>query len=212
MKAHWQYLKYVMRHKWFVFWAGLELGVPLLILLLHDWDKFMPDEWGAYVRTFYAPDGTKQYKPGPAFAAAWKAHQKRNKHHYQYWIKFNPTILPYIVHNADVCRCHDVTPIWTRTHLDHYIYIRDINVIVWDKGNADCLTCGKQFPTEALTCDPMPDVYVREMLADWRGAGAALGLPDTRAWYEKSKGGLYLHPDTRAWIEFNLNMQEVKHA
>lgn len=208
MRAHWQYLKYVVRHKWFVLLAGIELGVPLLILLLHDWDKFMPDEWFAYVRTFYAADGTKRYQPGPDFSVAWKAHQKRNKHHYQYWMKFDPAILPYIVHNADVCRCHDAK----HGHpTGNFIYIRDTNVIVWDHGGADCLTCGKQFPTEALTCDAISDVYCRELLADWRGAGAALGMPDTRAWYEKSKSRLYLHPDTREWVEFTLNAQ-VSHA
>ena len=87
MKAHWNYLKYVVRHKWYVFWACLEMGVPIWIALFHDWDKFLPDEWFPYVHTFYAPDGTKQYKESVDFAHAWMLHQHRNKHHWQYWLE-----------------------------------------------------------------------------------------------------------------------------
>jgi len=36
MRRHWQYLKYVFRHKWFVLLAGIKLGVPLLQLVFHD--------------------------------------------------------------------------------------------------------------------------------------------------------------------------------
>lgn len=148
MRRHWQYLKYVMRHKWFVFWAAVGLRVPLLIALAHDWDKFLPDEWFPYARCFYAPDGSKQYQPSDAFTLAWNAHQKRNKHHWQYWM------------------------------------------ITWDKGNTECL--------------PMPDVYRREMLADWIGAGKALGKPETWEWYEENKAAIQLHADTRRWIEKEL--------
>lgn len=86
MKAHWLYLKSVCRHKWFVFLACLQTGVPIWSAILHDWDKFLPDEWFPYVQTSYAPDGSKQYKESPAFARAWNLHQKRNKHHWQYWL------------------------------------------------------------------------------------------------------------------------------
>ena len=148
MKRHWQYLKYVLRHKWFVFQAGLFLKVPMWILILHDWDKFMPDEWFPYARCFYKPDGSKQYDVTPAFNMAWNAHQKRNKHHWQYWM------------------------------------------ITWDRGETECLE--------------MPDVYRHEMLADWMGAGKALGNPDVRSWYEKNKDKMKLHPRTRELVEWAL--------
>lgn len=86
MKAHWQYLKYVMRHKWFVFLAGCKVGVPLWRLIIHDWSKFLPCEWSPYVHCFYAPDGSKQYKESAAFARAWRHHQRVNNHHWQYWL------------------------------------------------------------------------------------------------------------------------------
>lgn len=56
MQAHLQYMKYVLRHKWFVLLEGLKIGPGrwyrwlywAWILIWHDWDKFMPDEWFAY--------------------------------------------------------------------------------------------------------------------------------------------------------------------
>lgn len=53
---------------------------------------------------------------------------------------------------------------------------------------------------------PMPDRYRREMLADWRGAGLALGKPDTRGWYLANRDHIQLHPQTRAWIEEQLSI------
>ncbi len=60
MNKHWQYLKYVVRHKWFVLGAGRKLGVPLHRLILHDWTKFLPREWFPYVNEFY---GDRMVKP-----------------------------------------------------------------------------------------------------------------------------------------------------
>ncbi len=94
---HLRYLNYVLRHKWFVFvecrrrglwWRGL----------IHDLSKFLPSEWGPYVDYFYgSTSGTQKgrgetgyYKPtdtgDAAFDFAWLLHQKRNNHHWQWWI------------------------------------------------------------------------------------------------------------------------------
>src|SRR5574340_1412489 len=86
MKRHWQYLKYLLRHKWFVLMAGLRIGVPWWQLIIHDASKFRPSEWKPYAATFYAPDGSVRYMESAAFAQAWNDHQKRNKHHWQYWL------------------------------------------------------------------------------------------------------------------------------
>jgi hypothetical protein len=86
-KQHLAYLRYVLRHKYYVFRAALIVGgIPFWRVIIHDWDKFLPDEWRPYVETFYEPDGSKRYKESPAFAAAWNRHQKRNRHHWQYWL------------------------------------------------------------------------------------------------------------------------------
>ncbi len=164
MRRHIEYLKYVLRHKFYVFQAGLKLGVPIWRLALHDWTKFTPAEWWPYVEYFYTDkrqtewfenDGTMGEASlpygayvGERFNFAWNHHQKRNDHHWQYWL------------------------------------------LMEDNGN--------QFPL------PMSDVCRREMLADWIGAGRALGKPDTRAWYQDNLQKMKLHPETRLWIERQL--------
>jgi hypothetical protein len=179
MKAHWKYLKYVLRHKWFVLLECSKLGVPLWIALLHDWDKFMPDEWSAYVHTFYAPDGSKQYVESVASARARMKHQHRNKHHWQYWLNAGTTPLP------------------------------STNILVGDRGTVSIITGDtmNEWHGEITVREPMPDVYRREMLADWRGAGQALGLPDIGSWYVETKDKIYLHPETREWIEGELGIE-----
>lgn len=148
--SHWMYLKYVLRHKWFVLMAGLKLHVPLWQLIIHDWTKFLPSEWTPYVHYFYRKDlqeaemrqGMSDYGVLEAapygvfiedrFNMAWNLHQKRNKHHWQYWVLMN-----------------DDGPVWPM---------------------------------------PIPDRYMREMVADWCGAGRAItGKWDVRTWYDKNK-------------------------
>lgn len=192
MGRHWQYLKYVVRHKWFVFWACLKQGVPLWIALLHDWDKFLPDEWLPYARTFYTPEGEKQYVETVDFAHAWMLHQHRNKHHWQYWLWVNVQS-----HNGA-------------------IPLRDTDYLVWDRGEAQRVVLRNSggvewyelqspFPGDMVCCpEPMPDVYRREMLADWIGAGKAQGKTNTQKWYEANKNKIMLHPETREWIEEQL--------
>lgn len=86
MKRHGKYLKYVMRHKWFVFLASVRIGASLWGAITHDLSKFRPSEWMPYARCFYTVEGLKQYKEDYTFTIAWNDHQKRNKHHYQNWV------------------------------------------------------------------------------------------------------------------------------
>lgn len=157
---HWNYLKSVMRHKWFVFLACFRFNVPIWIAILHDWDKFLPDEWLPYARYFYGrknaarrdkETGTYTRIEGEDlfFDFAWLLHQKRNKHHWQWWI------LPK------------------------------------DDGSVQVFE--------------MSDLYRREMLADWVGAGRAYNpdwtLLSPSEWYEKNKDLMILHPNTRKQVE-----------
>lgn len=143
---HLNYLKYVLRHKWYVFLACLKFKVSIWQAITHDWSKFTPAEWWPYVNTFYAPDGSKRYNENPAFAVAWNHHQKINPHHWQYWL------------------------------------------ITWDRGN-----------TEPI---PMPEKYIREMVADWAGAGKAItGKWEYAQWYAKNKENIKLHSETRKRVE-----------
>ncbi len=96
MKKHFQYLWYVIRHKWYVFFECCKLGIPWRGIS-HDWHKLLPSEYFPYANFFYKPDGTKNqrrdetgyYKPDDtgdaAFDLAWFLHQKRALHHWQSW-------------------------------------------------------------------------------------------------------------------------------
>lgn len=148
MRKHWRYLNYVVRHKWFVFVAGLRTGAPLWRLLIHDWSKFLPSEWGPYVATFY---GGWKYADRPAhvvaaFDAAWLHHQHANPHHWQHWV------------------------------------LRE------DSGAVKLL--------------PMPQHFMREMVADWMGAGRAItGKWEAGEWYAKNRDKIQIEQQTRIRVE-----------
>jgi len=92
-----KYLSYVIRHKWFVFVECAKVGIPMRGLM-HDMSKLRPSEFFPYARFFYDEKGkqkqvrdkTGYYKPtdtgDDAFDFAWLLHQKRNRHHWQWWI------------------------------------------------------------------------------------------------------------------------------
>lgn len=192
---YYQYIRYVIRHKWFVFVAGSKLGIPWLAAL-HDNSKFRWDELKPYATHFYERDGSKRtrlaadgfYDDEPddrAFDRAWLLHIQRNKHHPQHYIR--------LIHTP--CR----------------IGYHDRSILFEDDGSAKCLDCRAKnyinvFPRgmAAYTVQEMPDRYRREMLADWIGAGMAQGTPDTLGWYAARGKNHPLGPATRAWIEAML--------
>ena len=48
----------------------------------------------------------------------------------------------------------------------------------------------------------MPETYVREMLADWAGAGQAItGKVDPAGWYRRNGEKMIFHPATRVLVE-----------
>jgi hypothetical protein len=203
MRRHWMYLKSVLRHKWYVFLACLQFRVPLWSAVLHDWDKFLPDEWLPYARTFYKLDGTSQYVESIDFAQAWMKHQHRNKHHWQYWVKVS------------------AVNIWD--------YTRNLDVLIWDRGEAQVVVernsgavewlelrdIGQIYTAVKFVPDRMPDSARREMLADWFGAGRAYNKDWTplepRKWYEENKNKMKLHDETRSWIENELLKREEEY-
>ena len=94
--CNWKYGKYVFRHKYYVFTECYKRGIPIRGLF-HDWHKFLPVEWFPYAYYFYHENGTLfngdtywHYKHHMQieqdFTKAWLSHQKRGKHHWQYWI------------------------------------------------------------------------------------------------------------------------------
>lgn len=76
-----RYIGLTMKHKAFVFRAGLRTGAPLWRLVIHDWTKFLPAEAPHYGRQFFGAKDRPE-----RFAAAWLHHQNCNPHHWEYWI------------------------------------------------------------------------------------------------------------------------------
>ncbi len=98
MSKYIKYGWYLLRHKWFVFVECCRFEM-IWLGIIHDWSKFLPNEFIPYARHFYGDqesdikkgrDETGYYKAGDtgdiAFDFAWLLHQKRNKHHWQWWI------------------------------------------------------------------------------------------------------------------------------
>ena len=89
MKKHFEYLWYVLRHKYFVFMAGLLIQAPLWQLIMHDMSKFRWSEWKAYVERFYGKyqgNWNMTDEESRGYDTAWLKHQHRNPHHWQYWV------------------------------------------------------------------------------------------------------------------------------
>lgn len=87
MKSHWEYFKYVIRHKRNVYREGRKLGLGRWRLLKHDLSKFSKAEWNPYRRRFFGPESErKSDKVLADFQYAWLHHLQRNPHHWQSWI------------------------------------------------------------------------------------------------------------------------------
>lgn len=92
-----RYVWYLIRHKWYVFRKCASHGIWWRGLT-HDLSKFLPSEFFPYVAHFHgkmkraddAGSGGGYCKPektlDPAFEMAWFRHQKRNSHHWQWWV------------------------------------------------------------------------------------------------------------------------------
>lgn len=164
MKHYIKYFQYVLIHKYFVFVAGLKTKAPLWLLIIHDWSKFLPDEFIPYADYFNNKSKQEQeyidafrlysiaelapfgHFTKDRFNVAWLYHQRRQPHHWQYW---------FLMQDND----HD-------------------------------------FPL------PMPEKYIREMVADWAGAGRAItGKWEVAAWYENNKEKIIIHTETRRLVE-----------
>lgn len=229
MNAHLKCLRYVLRHKWFVFLAGLQLRVPLWQLIVHDWSKCTPSEWGAYVRFFYGfkdkltctcPEfGSLNAHTKACFAAqrrwkierelpfnlAWLHHQKRNKHHWQYWVLMGdrPDEMRYAVQSPDCMTdyCIAEYDLEQRQNVSE-VWLKQCSIS--DEGGGKRVAFAEKVVRDAnrYRALPMPERYAREMVADWIGAGRAItGKLEVAEWYRNNSGNVVLHPETRRFVE-----------
>lgn len=172
MKKHWTYLKYLLRHKWYVAVFMLKDG-PLnwdviWRAIIHDWSKFLPSEWFPYVESFYGPQAKMSkeeiadyervgrnlgltLKPlariREEFNVAWNHHQKRNRHHWQYWM------------------------------------------LTFDKGNTECLPMPEKYIWEMIA-DWKSAGY------------CLTGKLEYAEWYRKNRENIKLHPKTRIRVDW----------
>lgn len=62
-----------------------------------------------------------------------------------------------------------------------------------------------------MTILPMPPRYIKEMVADWVGAGTAItGANNVRAWYNENKANIRLNALTRAMVEVLIRVSDPK--
>ena len=78
-----KYINKYLRHKFWVAYYGFFLNVPIMQLILHDWDKLIPHMFSAYMNYWFGehtPDVIEKYN------LAILKHIHRSKHHYEYYI------------------------------------------------------------------------------------------------------------------------------
>ena len=76
-----KYFLLTIKHKYFVFIAGLGLKVSLWRLIWHDFSKFSFCELPHYNKQFFGKANDPK-----GFIKAWLHHQNNNDHHWEYWI------------------------------------------------------------------------------------------------------------------------------
>lgn len=199
---HLRYLRYVLRHKWFVFLACRRLGVPLWQAIIHDWTKFTPIEWFAYVDRMAAGRNSSWHSVAdtPAYARAWEHHWSHNPHHWEYWLK--PINLDDLDRSLSIGDY--VAGVYDNLPLRGYVVDRRASTDTPHsnykiKTATDCFWAANYEITKVVL--PMPERYVREMVADWYGAGMAQGKPDIAGWHAANGWRKTLHPDTLARVE-----------
>ena len=93
-----EYLKYLLRHKWYVFVKCIQHGL-LWRGIVHDLSKFLPSEFTSYVEHFHGKHAVRpsvgadkigyckpEVTSDCSFEWAWFRHQRRNDHHWQWWV------------------------------------------------------------------------------------------------------------------------------
>ena len=86
LKKFFKHFKLVCKHKWYVFLACCEAGIPWRGIK-HDMSKFSPIEFLNSVK-YYTGDRSPidNEKDDKGYSYAWLHHRGRNPHHWEYWI------------------------------------------------------------------------------------------------------------------------------
>lgn len=87
MKAYWKYFLYILNHKVNVLIECWKEGLYIQGVV-HDLSKFSPTEFFPYAKKFYSGKPL-DLEDELSWKYAWLRHQRRNKHHWEYWV-INP--------------------------------------------------------------------------------------------------------------------------
>lgn len=81
----WRHFKTITKHKWYVFRACCEFGIPFRGLV-HDLSKYSPIEFMPSAKHFQgtsSPIDAEKAQNG--YSIAWAHHKGHNPHHWEYW-------------------------------------------------------------------------------------------------------------------------------
>lgn len=209
MKRYTAYLRYVLAHKWYVFLACRWMKVPFLRAVFHDWSKFSRKEFTAYAVNFYNPDGSRRDRKSLSpveqsnFLTAWHNHESRNPHHWGYWLVSDGQKNRFRMTGGDGGYPLGV---WDDSAQKHIAFEHVDALVIYGEDRSTYRFIVRLIEElndqSSLVAAEMPETYVREMIADWIGAGWAItGKIDVREWYSKNKGQIILHPSTRQFVE-----------
>jgi hypothetical protein len=101
---YWRHFKDILQHKMLVFQECQRLGLPLWVGILHDLSKFLPSEFVPYMDylermgefphdkdmpmvTWLGKNPKTKESVKVAFAMACQLHYRRNKHHWNSYVK-----------------------------------------------------------------------------------------------------------------------------
>jgi len=101
---YWNYFKYICEHKWNVFIEHLKILQPIAGIT-HDLSKYLPSEFIPYAKWFFGEYGNRfngghkwefveHAQVGNSFDMGWLLHQRRNKHHWNYWVNSEGKAIP----------------------------------------------------------------------------------------------------------------------
>lgn len=86
IKNFFGHLKTVIVHKYWVFYYGCKLGIPIRAFF-HDFSKFNTIEFFESVKYYQGGKSSpiNAAKADKGYSLAWQHHKGRNPHHYEHW-------------------------------------------------------------------------------------------------------------------------------
>lgn len=233
IKPHWQYLKYVLRHKKYVWIFGRKLDLGMWRLLVHDISKFTLKEWYPYVDFFYGP---KVPCCTTCKHPLWESEDDvltcNNLHCSNSRIPATEsTMLPPISVRENFTVAMHLHQLRNDHHWQWYLFHPTRPDIRWELWHQDTKPVVYSIPERRVYLEPvtpkyavhdvevvvqalnmapqtlfMPDEETRELVADWAAANVAQGndLINVLDWWQNNKANIRFHPDTEMNVEMYL--------